>query len=326
MYGFCATEESGMSTKIVFMGSDELSCRSLDLLMKAGDVTVVGVVTQPDRPKGRKRNIQACDLKQHALDQGARIISLEKISSDEGYREIEGLKADLFTVVAYGQYIPQRLLALPPLGAINLHPSLLPKYRGASPIQSAILSGETETGVSIIRVAREMDAGDILAQTVVPIDPYDTAIELGARLSQLGAELLLDVIRKLSARADLRPMPQDSAEATYAGKITKEDARLDWNRPAGELNNAIRAFQPWPVAHCEAPAGSGQVLRIFKARIEDNEAGAPGEVIHVDSEGPLVRAGSKSLRLLEVQPEGRKRMPGSAFVCGRYISTGSFLA
>lgn len=299
------------------MGSDELACASLRALAEEPGCTIAGVVTQPDKPAGRKRSLQPCALKAYAGPFGFPIHSPERIGAPESLKAMASLGPDLLVLVAYGQYIPESVRSLPPLGAINLHPSLLPKYRGASPIQSAILHGDSITGVTILHVSREMDAGDIIAQQTVPIGPAETAGDLGHRLAQQGAMLLAEVVRRFS-QGPVQATPQDPAHATCVHKIRKEDARLDWSQPAETLLRAIRAYNPWPASFCECPYGSGTMLRIHRARIEQ-ETGEPGTTLDIHGDGPLIAAGKDALRLLEVQPAGRNRMTGDALVRGRYI-------
>jgi len=229
----------------------------------------------------------------------------------------------LIVVVAYGQYIPESILSIPTRGAINLHPSLLPAYRGASPIQQAVAHGETETGVTILYVSKEMDAGDMLLQEATPIGEEENAVDLGKRLAASGALLLVKAIDQLRLGTACA-VPQDSASATVVHKLSKEDGRIQWTSSAREINHRIRGFQPWPVCYLELGKDTGRWLRVYRARVEA-APGEPGRVLSTSGEGPLVGTGDGSLRLLEVQPEGKKRMSGSALVCGRQVTEGMML-
>lgn len=308
---------------IVFLGSDEIACPSFRCLAQSGSVRLVGIVSQPDRPCGRNKKPAPCALKACAVEAGFSVFTPERIGSDEAVTQIRDWASDLLVVVAYGQYLPESILSIPPLGAINLHPSLLPKYRGASPIQQAVAQGETETGVTILYVSKEMDAGDILLQEATGIGADENAVELGGRLAESGAALLLQAIEQIG-RGTAQAVPQDGTQATVVHKLCKEDGRIDWKLSAREINHRIRGYQPWPVCYLELEPGSGRWLRVYRARVESG-SGAPGQVVSTSGEGPLVGTGLDCLRLLEVQPEGKKRMSGSALVCGRYVSEGMLL-
>lgn len=307
---------------ILFMGSDEIACPSLRQLIGRKDLHLSGIVSQPDRAQGRNKKTAPCALKSYAITQGLTVFTPERIGSDDAVAYIQSMNPELIVVVAYGQYIPEKILTIPRYGAINLHPSLLPKYRGASPIQQAIAQGEAETGVTVLYVGKEMDAGDILLQERTVISEEETAVELGGRLAEQGALLLLKAVDRIVGGA-ARPVPQRHNEATTVFKLTKEDGRVDWTLDAVQINNRIRGYQPWPVCYCELGKDSGRWLRIYRARVEEAK-GAPGQVLSV-SGGPLVGTGRDALRLLEVQPDGKKTMSGSALVCGRYVMEGMIL-
>ena len=302
--------------KILFMGSGPFACPAVTALRGRSGDDLVAVVTQPDRPGGRNRELRACPAKELAAAAGVPVLTPERIGDPAAVAQVEALAPDLAVVADYGQYIPSRLLRLPPLGMINIHPSLLPKYRGAAPIPWAVANGDEVTGVTILHVSPRMDAGDIILQREHPIGPDDTGAGLEPRLAAAGAALLLEAIDLLRAGRAPR-MPQDEARATHARKLEKADGRLDWSLPAAALRNRIRAFQPWPGAFCEAPAGSGRLLKVLRAAVEPGVAARPGELVecHAD-QGPLVACGRDGLRLLEVQPEGKRPMPGCAWLCG----------
>ncbi|HKL21327.1 MAG TPA: methionyl-tRNA formyltransferase, partial [Tichowtungia sp.] len=248
----------------------------------------------------------------------------EKVGSPEPVAALRELNADLFVVAAYGQYIPSSVLELPACGAINLHPSLLPKYRGASPIQWALANGDEVTGVTILYVSRKMDAGDIIVQREVPVRPEDNAATLEPVLAQAGADLLMEAIEQIRS-GTVCATPQNDADATEVRKLTKEDGRLDWSLAASVLNNRIRAFVCWPGCFCEVPVRSGrQRLKILKAQVEDGR-GEAGEILETAGEGPLVATGDGALRLLRVQPAGKKAMDGSAYLRGYPLEPGTHL-
>lgn len=295
--------------RIVFMGSAELAVPSLRALMDDSHDEVVGVVSQPDRPAGRKRRLTPCPLKAFAESRDLKTMTPGKVGDPESLQALEALEPDLFVVVAYGQYIPSTVIQLARHEAINVHPSLLPKYRGAAPIQWAILNGDEQTGVSIIYLAKKMDAGDILRQERQPIGPDDTSAMLHDRLACLGAKLLLKTIEDIRDGCVTRTI-QDEADAIEISKLSKEDGKIDWSMPAEAIRNRIRAFDPWPGSYCILP--DGDALKVWKAVTEAGEA-APGTLL---DDRLLVATGSKALRLLEIQPAGRKRMPAEAFLNG----------
>jgi methionyl-tRNA formyltransferase len=305
--------------RIVFMGSAELAVPSLRALLDGAADDVVGVVSQPDRPSGRNRKLSPCPLKAFAESRGLNVMTPAKVGAPESLHALERLTPDLFVVVAYGQYIPSTVIQLACHEAINVHPSLLPKYRGAAPIQWAILNGDQQTGVSIIYLAKKMDAGDILRQECCPIEPDDTSALLHDRLAELGADLLLETIDDIRNDRVSRTV-QNEADAVEISKLAKEDGKIDWSMPAETIRNRIRAFDPWPGSYCVLP--DGDVLKVWKAGTEAGE-GTPGELL----DGRLlVATGSQALRLLEVQPAGRKRMPADAFRNGYPLKAGDKLS
>jgi len=306
--------------RVLFFGSAAIGFQTLEAFLASSQDELVGVVTQPDRPGGRKLKTSPCPVKVFAQERGLPVFSPEKVGSSESFQALEKLNADLFVVVAYGQYIPQSVLALPPFGSINLHPSLLPKYRGSSPIQWALADGETITGVTILYVSEKMDAGDIIAQREVPVASEDTALTMEPVLAQAGAELLMEAVDLIRC-GTVDAMSQDDALATETRKLTKEDGRLDWTLPAQTLNNRIRGFISWPGCFCET--GSGRI-KVFRARVESG-SGNPGEILDVSGEGPLIAAGERALRLLEVQPAGKRAMDGAAYLRGHPLQPGDQL-
>lgn len=311
--------------RIVFFGSAPIGFPLLDALLSHSKDEVVGVVTQPDRPVGRKRKLSPCPVKQFSEQRGLLVLSPEKVGSEESVESLEKLNADLFVVVAYGQYISPAVLALPRYGSINLHPSLLPKYRGSSPIQWALANGDGVTGATILYVSEKMDAGDIILQQEVQIDSLDDAITLEKKLSTVGADLLSQAVEQIR-QGTVSSRPQDDEQATEVRKLTKEDGRIDWSLPASAIRNRIRAFIAWPGSFCEIPTASGlQRVKVLCAQEELGE-GNPGDVLEVSADGPLIATGKGSLRLLQVQPAGKKAMDGGAYLRGYPLVPGESLS
>jgi len=241
------------------------------------------------------------------------VLMPERVGAAPVLAELEALRPDLIVVAAYGQLLPSRLLALPPKGAINIHPSLLPRYRGAAPIQWAIARGERETGVTLFYLSEKMDAGDIIIAQSVPIADDDTALTLTPRLAAIGAQMLLRVLPWIEAGTAPRT-PQDESQATYAPKLKKSDGQIAWTLAAADLRNRIRGFQPWPGVYFRWPR-RGLTIRVSQADVEPGE-GEPGEILSISGAGPLVACGRGALRLLALQPEGRRRMDGRSFCAG----------
>ncbi len=307
--------------RIVFMGSAELACDSLEALLQSPRDEVVAIVTQPARPKGRNQQVSPCPVHAFAEARGLPLLLPEKASDPAFIQELRALAPELIVLVAYGQILRRAILELPSKGAINVHPSLLPRYRGAAPIQWAIARGETTTGLSILYMSEKMDAGDIILQEPHPIDPEDTAGTLEPRLARRGAELLVqavDLIRE--GRAPRRP--QDASAVTVAPKLKKADGRMDWGLPALELHHRVRAFNPWPCCYCEPAPGDS--LRILRVRVEEG-AGVPGTVLRCAADGPVVAAGGQALCLLEVQPSGKRPMSGADWARGWRLRGGERL-
>ena len=299
---------------IIFIGSGALACPALETVLARPADRVVAVVTQPERPRGRHLHVAACPVKALAERLGVPVHTPEKASDPVEIGALADLQPDLILVTAYGQFLKPALLAIAPLGALNIHPSLLPKYRGAAPIQWAVANGETRTGVSLLYVTERMDAGDLLAQEEAPIGDEDTAATLEPRLAALGAQLLDRTLDALAAgRASRRA--QDEAQVTFAPKLTKEDGHIDWTRPAAAIRNRIRGFSPWPGCFTFLPGERPLLLRIHAARAE-SAAGEPGRILEAGAHGLVVAAGEGALRRGTVQPEGRTAMPGAAFCCG----------
>jgi methionyl-tRNA formyltransferase len=281
---------------------------------------VVGVVTQPDREKGRGRKIVVSPVKELAFQQGLTLLQPEKVKEETFQEVARGLKPDLFVVVAYGQILPKSLLSLPKYGAVNVHASLLPRYRGAAPIAWAILKGEKVTGVTTMVMDEGMDTGDILLQTEVPISDEETCETLHDRLALLGAQLLLKTLENME-KGNVRPIPQDPSKATYAPPLKKEDGHIDWKREAAEIDRQVRAFNPWPGAFTK---WGDRLLRIYRGGIrERTPAGKAGGVVWVGSDFIEVETGKDSYLIAEVQLEGRKKMSVREFLSGHPLSVGA---
>jgi methionyl-tRNA formyltransferase len=298
--------------RIVFMGTTDFAALFLEALPQNGHPISL-VVTQPDRPKGRGQKPAAPPVKEKALELGLPVVQPESLKSEEFRECIAAQNADLLVVVAF-RILPPSLFPLTRFGAVNVHGSLLPKYRGAAPVQWAIANGETETGVTVFRLDGKIDHGGILASLKTGIGPDETAGELFARLSGLGRNLLMAALTDLENGCAV-PMEQDHTLATPAPKLRKEDGRLDWSLPAKILHNRVRAFNPYPI--CYTPEKeSGRILRIHCARSADGPNPGPGRM-RVDAEHfPVVGTGEGALRLLEVQWEGNSRMSGPDFING----------
>jgi methionyl-tRNA formyltransferase len=308
---------------IVFMGTPEFAVPSLQLLIN-GDDPVVGVFTQPDQPSGRGMVLHAPPVKVLAEAHRIPVFQPGKLRVPGVLEQLHSWQPDLVVVAAYGRILPNAILTLPQCGCINVHASLLPKYRGAGPIQWAIVNGETETGVTIMQISEQMDAGDILLQKAIPISFTDTGGSLHDKLARLGAEALREAIRLLKA-GQLIARPQDEAEVTYAPLIKKEDGRIDWALPAAVIERRIRAFNPWPSAYTML---GGKLLKIFAAHIEQLphfSQAAPGTIVEATPVSLSVATGHSILTLLEVQLEGKKRLLVEEFLRGYHLTPGLIL-
>ncbi len=295
--------------RIVFAGTPQFAVPSLEALL-AGDHSMVAVYTQPDRPAGRGRRLQASPVKRLALEHRIPVMQPQTLRSEAEIDAFARLRPDLLVVAAYGLILPAGILSIPTVGAINVHASLLPRWRGAAPIQRAILAGDEETGVTIMEVVEALDAGPMLLKKAIPIDPHETAGELHDRLAALGAEALCEALSQLET-GKAQAIPQDESEVTYAVKITKEEAGIDWSLPAQTLARAVRAFNPWPVAFTHFDE---QVLRIWRAEaIPARSEDIPGTIVEA-RRNLEVATGEGRLRLLEVQLPGGRRQPAQAFL------------
>ncbi|HEX5869335.1 MAG TPA: methionyl-tRNA formyltransferase [Longimicrobium sp.] len=304
--------------KVLFWGTPAFALPALRSLSEEGHV-VVGVVTQPDRPAGRGREVAMSPVKQEALEEGITILQPEKARGDEFLAQIRALDADISVVVAYGQILKPEVLAVPRLGSVNIHASLLPELRGAAPIQWAIVRGHASSGVTIMRMEAGLDSGPMLMRVEEPIEPEESAGELGARLAEIGAEALVEVLALLET-GDIVEQPQDHARATYAPKVDRETARIDWSKPADEVALWIRGMDDVPGAW--SPLGARGPVKLFRPKVVNETGGFAGEVIEAGDGGVLIACGLGAVRVAEVQPPGKRRMRAGDWVRGRGVSVG----
>ncbi len=309
--------------RIAFCGTPEFAVPTLKRLMAEPEFTIEAVVTQPDRPRGRGQRISALPVKELALASGLYVYQPEKIKSDSAHEFFKRVAPDAVVIIAYGQIVPARLIAIPRLGWLNLHASLLPKYRGAAPVNWAILNGETRTGATTMLIDAGLDSGPILLQSTLEIAPDETATELARRLAEAGAPLVVESLRRLE-RGEIAPQPQDHAQATLAPLLKKEHGRVDWSLPAQQIYNRIRGLDPWPGAYASF---RGQLCHVWGRPA----AAPPGTAAEAPASGTLLSSGNDLyvacgeatwLRLDAVQLEGRKRVPAREFVHGARFKPG----
>ncbi|MBR4669088.1 MAG: methionyl-tRNA formyltransferase [Butyrivibrio sp.] len=319
--------------KIVFMGTPDFARAALEKIIEAGHEVVL-VVTQPDKPKGRSGELQISDVKDCAIKHDIPVFQPVKIKEADNVAYLKGIEADIYVVAAFGQILSQEILDIPKFGCVNIHASLLPKYRGAAPIQQSIIDGEPTTGVTIMQMAIGMDTGDILLQREIPIDENETGGGLFDKLSDLGAELIVEALPKIE-RGELTPVPQDEALATKCGKLSKNMGEIDFSKDARTIRNLVRGLNPWPSAFSHL---DGKLLKIWKADVLSSEqvkeisngAGSiegsePGTVVYTGKEAFIVSTGKDFLSVSEVQLEGKKRMAVKDFLLGYKLTAGSKL-
>ena len=308
--------------KVIFMGTPDFAVPSLQALLTKHEV--VAVVTQPDKPKGRGKKLQPTPVKAVALEHGIPVLQPTKVREPAVVEELRGYGADLIAVTAFGQLLPEEILNMPKYGCINVHASLLPKYRGAAPIQYAIIKGEKESGVTIMQMDIGMDTGAMLDKVVVPIAENTTMGELHDALREQGATLLLQVIDKIAAGTAVAE-PQDNEQATYATLLDRSMEHIDWSKTAQEVHNLIRGFNPAPSTFTKLP--NGKSLKIWGSKMTDkSSAAAAGTVIETGKHSFFVACGEGVLEITEVQPESKKRMPAQVFLNGRGVQEGDLLA
>lgn len=307
--------------RIVFMGTPDFSVECLKALIESKH-EVVGVFCQPDKPVGRKQELKMPDVKVEALKHNLPVFQPTSLKNGKGVELLKELQPDLVIVIAYGKILPPDFLAYPKYGCINIHASILPKYRGASPIHHSVLNGDKETGVTSMQMDEGVDTGDILLVKKIPIGINDTTLEMFEKLSVLGAEVLLETIDLLE-KGELKPIKQNEAEATHAGLLSKEEGEIDWSQSAFTVHNKIRGLYSWPGAYTKL---GGKILKIHKSVLSDKKAnGVPGTVVDTH-DGITVSCGDgHCVELLELQLEGKKRMDAASFINGRQISVGTVL-
>ena len=311
--------------KIVFMGTPDFAVPSLEKLCEADLTDVVGVITQPDRKRGRGQNLQAPPVKEVALDYDVEVYQPQKVTSEEGLDKLKEWDPDLIVVVAYGQILGKEVLELPELGCINVHASLLPKYRGAAPLHRALINGEEVTGITTMEMDEGMDTGDIILQEEVEIIPQDTVGSLHDKLATTGANLLLETLQQIKEGTAPR-ISQNDEEATYADKVTKSDGEVDWEQSARDIWNLIRGMNPWPGAYTYR---KGRLLKLWDSEIykeEENTDFDPGTVVELDDEqGIIVQTGEGQLLITQLQPANKSRMSTTDYLLGYDVEAGEEL-
>ena len=302
--------------RVVFIGTGGIGVPALQALLRSGEHQLTGVVTQPDKPIGREQRIEPSPIKKALIGTEMPILQPARIKDRQSIEEIRGLLPDVIVVMAYGQILPRTILEIPSLACLNLHASLLPRHRGAAPIQAAIAWGDSETGITVMYVDEGLDTGDILLQHKIDILPTDTGGSLHDRLAQIAPEVLLEGL-KLLVQGNAPRAPQDNALATYAPKLSRGNGRIDWTEPAKVVERKIRAYNPWPGAFAILTDRPGHELKlkVLSAQIVDGK-GRPGEALCADNRGLIVATGEKALSLQNVQLEGKSRMGAHDFVRG----------
>ena len=301
--------------KIVFMGTPDFSVNALEKIVKAGH-DVVGVITQPDKPKGRGGKMQYTPVKEKALELGLDVYQPQRVKETEFIEKLKEMNPDAIVVIAFGQILPKAILDMPKYGCINVHASLLPKYRGAAPIQWSVIDGEKETGVTTMYMNEGLDTGDIIDKVVVPIDKKETGGSLFDKLAIEGGKLILKTLIELENGTAVRT-PQDDSKSNYAGMINKQLGKIDFNKSANEIERLIRGLNPWPSAYTKM---DGKTLKIWDADVDDSENdSAPGTITEVGKDFIRVATGKGSLKILELQLEGKKRMKTRDFLNGAKI-------
>ena len=306
--------------RVLFMGTPEFACPTLKMLLEHSGVEVIGVVTQPDRPKGRGQKLAQPPVKSLAIQHGVHVYQPAKVRAPEFIQTIQDLNPDLIVVVAFGQILPKSLLDIPRLGCINVHASLLPRYRGAAPINWSIINGDSKTGVTTMLMDVGLDTGDMLICRETPIFPDEDAESLYNRLSLLGAETMTETLEALVA-GQLAPVKQDDAAACYAPMLKKEMGKIVWDQPAETVRNLVRGLTPWPGAFTYL---HGQTLKINRATLADG-SGEPGTILKAEKAGIEVACGQGSLVIQELQPEGKRKMFAADFLAGNRLEIGTKL-
>lgn len=309
--------------RVVFMGTPTFAVGSLKALTESGKHEIVGVVTQPDRPKGRGNKVIMTPVKEYALEQGFTVYQPEKVKTPEFVQILRDMNPEIIVVAAFGQFLSKEILDMPKFGCINVHASILPKYRGAAPIQYAIIKGEKESGVTIMKMDIGMDTGDMLDKVIVPISENMTMGELHDELMVKGATLLLEVMEQIQA-GTANPIPQNNDEATYATLLNRSMECIDWSKTAKEVHDLIRGFNPEPSTFTSLP--NGKKLKIWGSQLTDKTSEAkPGTVVEINKRTFYVACGTSVIEITEVQPESKKRMPAQVFINGRGVQVNDVL-
>jgi methionyl-tRNA formyltransferase len=306
--------------RTVFMGTPDFALPTLKSLIELG-LPVVAAFTQPDRPKGRGKSVTPPPVKCLAQELKIPVFQPGRLREPAAVEELKSLAPDLIVVVAYGQILPQSVLDIPRFGCINVHASLLPRYRGAAPINKEIMEGEKETGITTMYMDAGLDTGDMLVKRTAPIGFEETAGELHDRLAVMGGEVIAATIERL-CRDELEPVAQDDSLSSYAPMLKKEDGLIDWTRSASTLHNLVRGLDPWPGAFCRL---HGQLLKIFHTLPEQGGTGKPGRIVAADGEGVRIACGEGVLLIRELQLAGKKRLPAADFLKGQPLSVGDTL-
>lgn len=307
---------------IVFFGTAGFAVPALEKLATSGRHKVLAVVTQPDRPAGRGQEMQASPVKEVALARNLFLYQPANCNEYEFLRELRALSPDVIVVVAYGQKLGNDILTLPRFQCLNIHPSLLPKYRGPEPVARTLLNGDAHTGVCVVKVVEKMDAGPILGVTRVPVPPEATTPAMEDELSVVGADLLMDVLEAVAERRAVE-IPQDEREATYARKFEKNDGRIDWRKPAAKIQNFVRALQPWPCAFTFQGQARVVIHKVRAARYPAKPSHRPGEIVAVEKDGFRIACADGDVTVLEIQPQNKRRMSGSEYVNGYQPKVGT---
>lgn len=303
--------------RVVYMGTPEFAVNALKSIIDDG-YNVVGCYTQPDKMQGRSSKLIASPVKECAAAHGIPVFQPEKIRLEENVEELRSLAPDIIIVAAFGQILPLSILEMPKYGCINIHASLLPRYRGAAPIEWSVINGEKETGVTTMFMAEGLDTGDIIEEAVTEIGAKETAEELRSRLAELGAELILSTMKAVIS-GDFKRTPQDDSKSNYAVRLSKEMGKADWSLPAVKIERLIRGLRPWPVVYSSL---SGRGLKIYAADVVEDMSGEPGEIIEVGKKNFVVACGKGALRIRMVQPEGKKMMDAASFLNGNKLTVG----
>ena len=307
--------------RVVFMGTSEFSVGTLENLVKAG-YEVVGVITQPDKPKGRGKSMQFSPVKEKALEYNIPVYQPFRVKEEAFIEELKAMEPEFIVVVAFGQILPKAILDMPKYGCINVHASLLPKLRGAAPIEWSIINGEKETGITTMFMDVGLDTGDMLLKSVTPIEPSDTGATLHDRLSIMGAKLLVETLTGLE-NGTIQRIKQKDEESSYAKMLTKSLGKIDFTKSAEEIERLIRGLNPWPSAYTSL---DGKTLKIWSAKvIGEDSTGTPGEIVEVTKNSMVIQTGKGQLSLLELQLEGKKRMEVDAFLRGYEVAVGTML-